>query len=384
MNRFHYILSLAITIAVPGAAYSQTWDLGKDGSVTQKQTADTKGAKKQDAGDRVDSKSRTKSSVNDDDLKQQVNQKFGTDAALRYILVEVQNANITLSGTVPTKADKKRAVHLAKLVPGVRKVRDSLTVDANASSSSDNEPTNARNSQPPRPKTTANVRTRTRPAVARTNGSPTGIANRSASAAGSANSVGTPDGSKDNPASGSDETHLGSGATGNGGGIAGAAASASLASSSSAGSNAGSVAHNTGTGSGDFSAIPVPMMRPLANTATLKGQIENALRNDAQVGSSNLNVNVTDTTIELSGNVPTGRERTAAYRIAQSYSFNRRVQDHMTVTGRGNAGAIPGTNPATPAGNVDSGKPAVGSASTPNVPKSKATADGNAFTLPRD
>jgi hypothetical protein len=116
-------------------------------------------------------------------------------------------------------------------------------------------------------------------------------------------------------------------------------------------------------------------MRPLTSTATLKGQIENALRNDAQVGSSNLNVNVTDNTIELSGNVPTGRERTAAYRIAQSFAFNRRVQDRMTVTGRGNAVA----NPATPSGNVGSGKPAVGSAATPKIPKSNAAGDGNAF-----
>ena len=124
-------------------------------------------------------------------------------------------------------------------------------------------------------------------------------------------------------------------------------------------------------------------MRPLASTATLKGQIENALRNDSQVGSSNLNVNVTDTTIELSGNVPTGKERTAAYRIAQSFAFNRRVQDHMTVTGRSGVGAIPGTNSPAPAGKVNSGKPAVGSASTPNIPKNNATAEGNAFSPPR-
>src|SRR5262249_53889207 len=145
--------------------------------------------------------------------------------------------------------------------------------------------------------------------------------------------------------------------------------------SSSTGPESSGVSRNTNAASTDFSAIPVPLMRPLASTATLKGQIENALRNDAQVGSSKLNVNVTDTTIELSGNVPTGRERTAAYRIAQWFAFNRRVQDRMTVTGRGNAVA----NPATPSGNTDSGKPAVGSAATPDIPKSNAAADGNAF-----
>jgi hypothetical protein len=146
------------------------------------------------------------------------------------------------------------------------------------------------------------------------------------------------------------------------------------------------VSRTTGTNSDDFSAIPVPVMRPVANTATLKGQIENALRNDSQVGSSNLSVNVTDTTIELAGNVPSGKERTAAYRIAQSFAFNRHVQDHMTVTGRNNAGGIPGSNSPAPAGNVNSGKgkPAVGNASTPNIPKSNAAADANAFAVPRN
>ena len=154
MKRFHWILVFAVMIAVSYAP-AQTWELGKDGSVTAKQTADNKGAKKQSANNQANPKAQGKGSNADADLKQQVNQKFGTDAALRYILVEVQNANIILSGTVPTKADKKRAVHLAKLVPGVHKVHDSLTIDANASSSSDNEPTNARNSQPPRARTTA-------------------------------------------------------------------------------------------------------------------------------------------------------------------------------------------------------------------------------------
>ena len=362
MKRLHYTLAFAAALAVP-CAFSQTWDLGKDGTVKQTQTANTKNANKQSAGEQASSKATAKTSNSDADLKQQVNQKFGTDAALRYILVEVQNGNVTLSGTVPSKADRKRAVHLAKLVPGVHKVHDSLTVDANASSSGDNEPTNAHNI-PPKPKTTAAARPRMKP----------GSVSRPATQ--NEKAVASSDPANENPATG--EAHLGTSA-GVGGGISGAAASASLsANSNSAAADPGGVTRSTGTTT-DFSAVPVPLMRPLANTTTLKGQIENALRNDAQVGSSKLNVNVTDTTIELSGNVPTGKERTAAYRIVQSFAFNRRVQDRMTVTGRGNAGPVPGANPGQPSGNVDSAKPAVGNAATPNIPKSKAAADGNAF-----
>src|SRR5215469_1158493 len=330
MNRFPYFLAILCVVVVPCAS-SQTWELGKDGSVKQTQTATSKGAKGQSGSDQASPKGQNKTSNRDDDLKQAVNQKFGTDAALRYILVEVQKGNVTLSGTVPSKADKKRAVQLAKLVPGVRKVHDSLSVDANASSSGDNEPTNARNI-PAKPKATASARPRTKPAVstARRNGSAPDAASGT-----SAKSVASADAGKTEASA----EHLGSSPPA-GGGISGAVASASTAAGGgSAPTNSGAISRTTGTDNDDFSAVPVPLMRPLASTATLKGQIENALRNDSQVGSSNLNVNVTDTTIELSGNVPTGKERTAAYRIAQSFAFNRHVQDHMTVTGRSGVGA---------------------------------------------
>lgn len=379
MNRFPFVLAILSLTAVPYAS-SQTWDLGKDGSVKQTQTANSKSTKGQSSANQASPQGQNKPSNSDDDLKQAVNQKFGTDSALRHIQVEVQKANVTLSGTVPTKADKKRAVNLAKLVPGVRKVHDNLNIDANASSSGDNEPTNAR-TIPPKPRTTASTPSHAaspRRVAKSTNGS----ASKQSEDHKASNSVASPDPSN----TGTPSDHIASSPAA-GGGISGAVANASSATSggSSSGSS-GAISRTTGASNDDFSAVPVPLMRPLANTATLKGQIENALRNDSQVGSSNLSVNVTDTSIELAGNVPSGKERTAAYRIAQSFALNRRVQDHMTITGRNNAATMPGANSSAPAGNVNpgKGKPAVGSASTPNVPKSNAAADGNAFTIPRN
>lgn len=378
MNRFPFVLAVVSLIAVPYAS-SQTWELGKDGSVKQTQTANSKGTKGQSSGNQATPKGQSKTSNSDDDLKQAVNQKFGTDTALRYILVEVQKGNVTLSGTVPTKADKKRAVNLAKVVPGVRKVHDNLNIDANASSSGDNEPTNAHN-VPPKPRTIASTPRTHAKSSRRVAKSADATASREPSGKTASNSIASPDPSNtDAPAE-----HVGSSSAA-GGGISGAVANASSVSTGGASlGSSGAVSRTTSTSKDDFSAIPVPLMRPLANTATLKGQIENALRNDSQVGSSNLSVNVTDTTIELAGNVPSGKERTAAYRIAQSFAFNRHVQDHMTVTGRNNAGAVPGANSPAPAGNVNSGKPAVGNASSPAIPKSNATADGNAFAIPRN
>jgi len=69
----------------------------------------------------------------------------------------------------------------------------------------------------------------------------------------------------------------------------------------------------------------------------LQSQIQNALRNEPTLSSDNINVNVTDDTINLSGTVATGKEKQTAKRIAQSYAGNRKVKEHLTVSGKGNA-----------------------------------------------
>jgi hypothetical protein len=93
-----------------------------------------------------------------------------------------------------------------------------------------------------------------------------------------------------------------------------------------------------------------------------------------------VNVNVTEDTIDLSGTVMTGKEKQTAKRIAQSYAGNRKVKDHLTVTGRGhgaNTGTNPGmnnpdnsttTNPSSNTGNSGSNPPSTstGTNSTTN------------------
>ena len=71
------------------------------------------------------------------------------------------------------------------------------------------------------------------------------------------------------------------------------------------------------------------------DTAQMQTQIQDAFNSDNTLATSNINVNVTDSSIELSGTVPTGKEKQTAKRIAQSYAGNRKVVDHLTVTGRG-------------------------------------------------
>ncbi len=67
----------------------------------------------------------------------------------------------------------------------------------------------------------------------------------------------------------------------------------------------------------------------------LQSQIQTAIKNESTLATSNINVNVTDSEIELTGAVSTGKEKQTAKRIAQSYAGNRKVVDHITVTGKG-------------------------------------------------
>jgi hypothetical protein len=63
----------------------------------------------------------------------------------------------------------------------------------------------------------------------------------------------------------------------------------------------------------------------------LKSQIENALRNEPTLSNANVAVTVTDSNIDLSGSVPTANDKQTAERIAQSYSGNRQLTDHLNV-----------------------------------------------------
>src|ERR1700739_491747 len=60
---------------------------------------------------------------NDDDLTQQLQTKFGQDPAFSNVQVSVTKGTATMTGSVPAKADRKRAKDLAKAIPGVKHVK---------------------------------------------------------------------------------------------------------------------------------------------------------------------------------------------------------------------------------------------------------------------
>ena len=71
--------------------------------------------------------------------------------------------------------------------------------------------------------------------------------------------------------------------------------------------------------------------------AALQGRIQEALRNEPGLAASHIAVNVTDSAIEISGTVPSGKDKQTAERIAQSFDGNRKFEDKLLVTGQTSA-----------------------------------------------
>jgi len=69
----------------------------------------------------------------------------------------------------------------------------------------------------------------------------------------------------------------------------------------------------------------------------VRNDIQTAFRNEPTLTSSNVSVNVTDDSIELSGTAPSAKDRDEAKRIAQSFAGNRKVVDNIKVSGSGAA-----------------------------------------------
>jgi len=97
------------------------------------------------------------------------------------------------------------------------------------------------------------------------------------------------------------------------------------------------VAENAQPGSSGGSSPAIKAAIPSPANEELRGRIQDTLRNEPSLAGSRLDVTVTDSQIELSGNVPTAREKETARRIAQSYGNNRRVVDSKVNVKSGGA-----------------------------------------------
>jgi osmotically-inducible protein OsmY len=295
-------------------------------------------------------KGESKAKASKSALNQQLHDKFASDPALANVKFRVSKGVVTLVGKVDSADEVARAKELAMSVDGVKSVRNRLKV---ASASAAALPSTHANSTAEAKSTTPDL---------------------DKNAAGSQGVSSTASGLPAKDASGTNASTSTSGNT--------STTPTTTASGNTAPSAAGSIAGNTSAVSGtqtssgttapsasastqsSTSSLPASDQNPSASgdSAALKSTIQDKLKSEPLLSTSNVNVNVTDSTIELSGTVLTGKEKQTAGRIAQSYAGNRKVIDRITVTGKGYDSSSGQATPVQPNGSV----PTSANPSTPN------------------
>jgi osmotically-inducible protein OsmY len=341
----------------------------------------------QDAGQSAASSSKTGS--NDGALTQQLQSKFGQDPAFANVQVSVTNATATITGSVPAKADKKRAKEMAKSISGVKHVKDQLTINPSAGKSTNGENSNkpadasinsgasnsatsaASNSNPSSGQTSATSNNPNSQAS-----STTGAANASSTSAATSEAKENTSNSPQNTDNAANENNVA------GQGSPSSNTTAPATNQSATGSNA--IGANVGGASSVSPASGAPAGISINDSATLQSQIQNAMQNEPTLRNDSVNVTVNDSTIELSGSVQNSKEKETARRIASSFAGNRRLKDRITLSGKGTASSNPNSSSlgANPAGN--SRNPAANS--NPNAQNPSANnpaANGDASANPR-
>ncbi|MFB3917996.1 MAG: BON domain-containing protein [Terriglobales bacterium] len=351
--------------------------------------------------------------VDDQTLERQIQEQLATRPEMTRVKVHVKDGVAQLTGVVARKEDRKEARRLAESVPGVRDVKTKLSVNATAANmgstlppgaSSNTSPSGANTSLGSAPATTASSGTgagqpTNAGALGQTQSTPGATAPSVAN-----DSIGSPSDLKvqnriqndlraSNPAAAGDvavdvtdsyvilngsvpdETAMKqvvavaqSGASGrtvvNKMTVAPAASMGANAGASTGGaSGAAATGPSTGTAPARQAGGPVSsgaeqsapgVSANAAETSSLQTQINNALQKEPTLANDNVSANVSDSEIELSGTVATGKEKQTARRIAQSYAGNRRVVDRITVMGRGQSKSMPGMKPSETPG-MDAG-----------------------------
>jgi osmotically-inducible protein OsmY len=401
-----FVLCLSAAVAFAQAAAPNA-DTPVQGTKTTAPEGPAHSASTPQTDQTMDQKTSSMANVDDESLHRQVHEQLAANPELQNVQITVKNGVVTLDGSVPNKTDKKEAKKLAKSVPGVKSVKEHLTINSAASSASMGTTggttgaaantgaatgANAQSGTGIAAQSSTSSTTGTTSAATETGqaGVAAGTSAPSSSASSSANppsssepapqssaSAASPSGqtsatagattpstaapSSSTPdqsaASAQAQTGTSAGATSSTGGVSGQATSQSSVPSGqestqpAVGSQAGSAAPSTSTGSA--TAQSSGTMSAAGSDDQLQQQIMTALKNEPTLSNDHVNVNVSADSIELSGDVTSGKEKKTAKRIAESYAGNRKVVDHITVNGKG--GEM--SNPSTPPSSSDNPKP---------------------------
>jgi osmotically-inducible protein OsmY len=351
----------------PGTPQTFPGHPGADNQTTGQTTTDTDRDQDRDRDkdkdrdhDRKASKADKNVKVDDSTLERQVHEQLATRAEFSNVQVRVKDGVVHLEGSVPRKEDRKEVKNLAESIPGVRGVKEKLTINANAGASASNSTGAAAPGSSTEPY--ASSGTVAGSTAGQQSSSAAGTTTGAAGQAQSGSSAAAPSSAPlSGSASGETATATGSTSTQSSttGGVAGTTTSgqnAGVSGSANTGAIGSSAQQGTAGASGTATETPSAgasattgqgntaasgsMSANSSDTSMLQGQIQTALQREPTLASDNVNVNISGDEVVLTGSVATGKEKQTARRIAQSYAGNRRVVDHLTVTGRGHGANV--------------------------------------------
>ena len=242
-----------------------------------------------------DTENARKASANDALLERKVRDKLFAIPEFKNLNIEARNGVVTLTGTDNSAGDLSKATNVVNQVRGVRSINAKISVGSNTSVA---------------PNKSGPVNTGTGAMAPNTAGSIAGNTEQSSG--------------RQNSAEAASQTPSGSASAGSAPGTSSQQTPGANAANES-NANQSNVAQSNEPNSSS-------QVAPRMTSATqLQSQIQVALTNEPTLANSNINVNVTEDEIALSGSVSNGKERQTAERIARSFAENRRVTDHLTV-----------------------------------------------------
>ncbi len=401
-----FVLALATAVALAQTSYggtstspqsqNPTANPNPNPSIPAEGTATTPAS--QDTGKKHDKNS--KAMVDDSTLNTQIKEQLSADPAMKNVQATVSNGVVNLDGTVASKADKKRAKQMVAAIPGVRKVHDKLTVNANATvTPGSNEPANASAGTKGATSSASTGASSTTPSST-TPQTPSASAGTTTSTTGGTAASGMPQsdasaGAGAGVGTSGAQTQAGAGVSGTTSATtpqapATGAAASTTPQAPATGASTMPQSSTTGTAGASWTSSTLPQSSapgataaPAPGTAPAPGapgdistdlqkQVQTALKHEPTLANDNINAVVAGDTIDLSGTVNSGKERQTALRIAQSFAGNRRVVDHLTVAGQG-----PGASSVQPQGMGNTGS------SNPSATPTNPTASPESTNNPR-
>jgi len=299
---------LAIGLAFGSIYATAQMQAGSPASQTEPQSSSQtpdqdRASRSPDNGGHIYTRSAQNASASDAALERRVGNRLFPNPEFKNLNIEARHGDVMLSGTVNSSEELRKAISIARGVLGVRRVSEKITVQSYTSVA---------------PNKSGPVNTGAGTMAPSTAGSIAGNTDQRSRGQNSTGATAGPQTTSESAGANSPQ------------GSAAAASQQQNAGTDSASGVGGSNSTNERNEANPLTAVTPSMTA----AAQLQSQIQLAITNEPTLDRSNINVNVTQDEITLSGSVSNGKERQTAERIAQSYAENRRVTDRLTANGK--------------------------------------------------